>query len=112
VPGDWKIVYTCAGQNIAGTEVDGALIVSVYGSDNSIIDPTAVNATCNYARTFENTLEQQKWEAHFMLPTKGDPERARTSGLQFRKLSLYPLSYGIMHWLVEQLYWILLLSIT
>ena len=26
----------------------------------------------------------------------GDPERARTSGLQFRKLSLYPLSYGIM----------------
>lgn len=26
----------------------------------------------------------------------GDPERARTSGLQFRKLPLYPLSYGII----------------
>jgi hypothetical protein len=26
-----------------------------------------------------------------------DPERARTSGLQIRNLSLYPLSYGIRH---------------
>ncbi len=28
--------------------------------------------------------------------SSGDPERARTSGLQIRNLPLYPLSYGIM----------------
>lgn len=27
----------------------------------------------------------------------GDPERGRTSDLQIRNLSLYPLSYGIKH---------------
>ena len=30
------------------------------------------------------------------LGSQGDPERARTSDLQIRNLSLYPLSYGIM----------------
>src|SRR5947208_6147887 len=31
------------------------------------------------------------------LGSQGDPERARTSDLQIRNLSLYPLSYGIIH---------------
>lgn len=33
----------------------------------------------------------------------GDPERGRTSDLQIRNLSLYPLSYGIIDWLLERL---------
>ena len=35
------------------------------------------------------------------LGSQGDPERARTSDLQIRNLSLYPLSYGIIDWLYE-----------
>jgi hypothetical protein len=31
----------------------------------------------------------------------GDPDRGRTCDLQIRNLPLYPLSYGIMHWLLE-----------
>jgi hypothetical protein len=37
------------------------------------------------------------------LGSQGDPERGRTSDLQIRNLSLYPLSYGIVNWLVERL---------
>src|SRR5579859_8129619 len=37
------------------------------------------------------------------LGSQGDPERARTSDLQIRNLSLYPLSYGIMNWLLKRL---------
>jgi hypothetical protein len=33
----------------------------------------------------------------------GDPERGRTSDLQIRNLSLYPLSYGIIDWLYKRL---------
>jgi len=72
VPGDWKIVYTCAGQNIAGTEVDGALIVTVYGSDNSIIDPAAVNATCKMPETSNSTEEHQSGNVYLSINGTGD----------------------------------------
>ena len=37
------------------------------------------------------------------LGSQGDPERGRTSDLQIRNLSLYPLSYGINDWLLVRL---------
>ena len=36
------------------------------------------------------------------LGSQGDPERARTSDLQIRNLSLYPLSYGIVNCLLDK----------
>src|SRR5579872_174988 len=45
VPADWKINYTCTGGSVSGTNFDGALAVTVYGSDGTVID-LAVNATC------------------------------------------------------------------
>ena len=36
------------------------------------------------------------------LGSQGDPERARTSDLQIRNLSLYPLSYGIVNYLLDK----------
>src|SRR5260370_37577410 len=35
------------------------------------------------------------------LGSQGDPGRARTSDLQIRNLSLYPLSYGIVNYLLD-----------
>ena len=49
-PSDWKILYSCKGQDIAGTAVDGVLVVTVYGSDNTPID-VAINATCKGTST-------------------------------------------------------------
>src|SRR5258708_6828890 len=49
-PDDWKILYSCKGQDIGGTAVDGALVVTVYGSDNTPVD-VAVNATCKGTST-------------------------------------------------------------
>ncbi len=49
-------------------------------------------------------MQNKKKNGQCGRPSKSDPERARTSGLQFRKLSLYPLSYGIMNWLAGLIY--------
>jgi hypothetical protein len=61
VPDDWKILYSCTYQNIDGVTGDGALSVSVYGSDGSIIDPGAIYATCKngVAKTTGETEEHQ-----------------------------------------------------
>jgi hypothetical protein len=56
VSSDWKILYTCTYQD--GGQVDGALSVIVYGTDNSPID-VAINATCHTAHDSGETEEHQ-----------------------------------------------------
>jgi hypothetical protein len=60
-PDDWKILYSCTYQNIGGVTADGVLTVMVYGSDGSIIDPSAIIATCKngVAKTAGETEEHQ-----------------------------------------------------
>lgn len=73
-PNDWKILYTCTYQNIDGVTGDGALSVSVYGSDGSIIDPGAINATCKngVAKTTGETEEHQGGQVYLDVNGTGD----------------------------------------
>lgn len=74
VSNDWKIVWTCNGQNIGGVTADGVLTVSVYGSDNSIVDPGAVNATCKAGSkpTSDVTEEHQGGNIYLDVNATGD----------------------------------------
>ncbi|TMD61750.1 MAG: hypothetical protein E6I91_17150 [Chloroflexi bacterium] len=74
VGSDWKIVYSCKGMMIAGTATDGVLSVSVYGSDASILDPAAVNATCKSgaALTKGETEEHQSGSVYLNINGTGD----------------------------------------
>lgn len=73
VPGDWKINWSCDGM-IAGTSMDGLLAVAVYGSDGSIVDPAAVNATCKAgtAKTSDSTEEHQSGSVYLDINGTGD----------------------------------------
>ena len=73
-PSDWKILYTCTYQNIGGVTGDGALGVNVYGSDGSIIDPGAINATCKdgVAKTTGETEEHQSGQVYLDVVGTGD----------------------------------------
>lgn len=73
VGSDWKIVYSCNGM-IAGTATDGVLSVSIYGSDASILDPAAVNATCKSgsALTKGETEEHQSGSVYLDINGTGD----------------------------------------
>ena len=59
---------------IAGTATDGVLSVSVYGSDASILDPAAVNATCKSgaALTKGETEEHQSGSVYLDINGTGD----------------------------------------
>ncbi len=74
VPGDWKILFICTYQNIGGVTGDGALAVNVYGSDGSIIDPGAINATCKngIAKTTGETEEHQGGQVYLDVNGTGD----------------------------------------
>jgi hypothetical protein len=69
VPGDWKILYTCTFQD--GGQVDGALSVEVYGTDNTIQD-VAVNATCHNLKTTGETEEHQSGQIFLKMLGTGD----------------------------------------
>jgi hypothetical protein len=73
-PNDWKILYSCTYQNIGGVTGDGVLTVSVYGSDGSIIDPAAINATCKngVAKTTGETEEHQGGQVYLDVNGTGD----------------------------------------
>jgi hypothetical protein len=73
VPGDWKIVYSCNGI-IAGTASNGLLVVSVYGSNSTPIDPTAVNTTCKSGSALTNgeTEEHQSGSIYLDINGTGD----------------------------------------
>lgn len=57
VPNDWKISYTCQAFN-DGTGMDGSFAVTVYGADNSILDPGAVDVTCKNGKTTSDSTEE------------------------------------------------------
>lgn len=72
VPNDWKISYTCQAFN-DGTGLDGSFAVTVYGSDNSIIDPGAVDVTCkNGKTTADSTEEHQGGQVYLSISGTGD----------------------------------------
>lgn len=73
-PGDWKILYSCTYQNIDGVTADGLLTVSVYGSDGSLVDPAAINATCKngVAKTTGETEEHQGGQVYLDINGTGD----------------------------------------
>jgi len=67
VPNDWKIVWTCNGQNIDGVTADGVLAVIVYNSDNTIADPAAVNATCKAGSKPTSDLSEEHQSGNVYL---------------------------------------------
>jgi hypothetical protein len=72
VPDDWKISYTCQAFN-DGTGMDGSFAVTVYGADNSIIDPGAVDVTCkNGKTTSDSTEEHQGGQVYLSISGTGD----------------------------------------
>lgn len=73
VGSDWKIIYSCNGM-IASVATDGILSVSVYGSDGSIVDPAAINATCKSgsALTKGETEEHQGGQVYLDINGTGD----------------------------------------
>lgn len=73
VGNDWKILYTCTFQNISGVTADGALVVSVYGSDNTVLD-LAINATCKNGvkKTTGSTEEHQGGSVYLSMDGTGD----------------------------------------
>ncbi len=58
-PGDWKILWSCQGLT-DGTGIDGLLYVSVYGSDGTPIDPSAVSGTCAYGKVTSDSTEEHQ----------------------------------------------------
>lgn len=72
-PSDWKILYSCKGQDIGGTSVDGALVVTVYGSDNTPLD-VAINATCKgtQSATTGETEEHMSGSVYLSMDGTGD----------------------------------------
>jgi hypothetical protein len=70
-PDDWKILYTCANQQISGTSIDGALVVTVYGTDNTPHD-VAVNAQCKSTKTTGETEEHQGGQVYLDINGTGD----------------------------------------
>jgi hypothetical protein len=74
VPDDWKIAYACTFQNIDGVTGVGELGVTVYGANNSIIDPAAVLATCKIGVkvTSGETEEHQGGQVYLNINGTGD----------------------------------------
>jgi hypothetical protein len=73
-PNDWKIVWSCSGQNINGVTADGLLTVSIYNADGSIAEPGAVNATCKagQTKTTGETEEHQGGPVYLSIEGTGD----------------------------------------
>ncbi len=71
---DWKILYACTFQNIDGVTADGVFTVSVYGADNSVIDPGAVDVTCKKGvqTTSGETEEHQGGQVYLDIGGTGD----------------------------------------
>lgn len=60
VPADWKIVWSCKGQDIGGVQSDGLLAVAVYNSDGTMADPAAVNSPCKAGKTTTDVTEEHQ----------------------------------------------------
>ena len=60
------------------------------------------NGTTKIFNVEEQAILNKKVARLNKLTTVGVPERGRTSGLQIRNLSLYPLSYGYILLLLHE----------
>ncbi|WIG61026.1 MAG: hypothetical protein OJF49_003774 [Ktedonobacterales bacterium] len=58
VPDDWKLVWSCDPSSESFTSQYN-VIVSVYGSDGTPLDPVAVNTICKSGNTGDSTEEHQ-----------------------------------------------------
>lgn len=58
VGNDWKILWTCKGSDIGGTQADSALSITVNSSDNTPID--VASSTCKAGQTTKDSTEEHK----------------------------------------------------
>src|SRR5579875_761696 len=68
-PVDWKIVWSCNPSSFYGGEYN--LIVSVYGSDGSDIDLSAINTICQAGNTSDLTEEHQGGQVYLDIASEG-----------------------------------------
>ena len=73
VPDDWKIVWTCTGQDIDGVAADAVFTVLVYNADGTLAD-SAVNAICKAGSTptKDNTEEHQSGSVYLDIASTGN----------------------------------------
>jgi len=70
VGNDWKIIWTCNPSSFYGGSYN--LIVTVTGSDGSIVDPTAVNTLCKAGNTADSTEEHQGGSVYLDIESEGE----------------------------------------
>jgi hypothetical protein len=58
VPDDWKILYTCSNETIAGTTINGYLSVTIYDNNGAYVD-LAINAQSKTTHSTGETEEHQ-----------------------------------------------------
>ena len=58
VGSDWKIAWSCKGVDIAGTQADGALAISIFNSDGTPVD--AASGTCKAGKTTSDATEEHQ----------------------------------------------------
>ena len=73
VPGDWKIVWSCTGQDIDGVTADAVFTVLVYNADGTLAD-SAVNAICKAGSspTKDDTEEHQSGSVYLDIASTGN----------------------------------------
>ena len=73
VPNDWRIVWSCTGQNIDGITADAVFTVLVYNSNGTLAD-SAVNAICKAGSTptTDNTEEHQFGSVYLDIASTGN----------------------------------------
>lgn len=69
VPDDWKIVWSCDPNSFDGIQFN--VIVDVYGSDGTPIDPGAVNTICKSGNTGDSTEEHQGGDVYLDVQSEG-----------------------------------------
>jgi hypothetical protein len=69
-PDDWKIVWSCNPSSFSNIQYN--LVVDVYGSDNSTVDPGAINILCKPNNTSGETEEHQGGQVYLDIQSEGD----------------------------------------
>ncbi|HEX6797686.1 MAG TPA: hypothetical protein VF116_08235 [Ktedonobacterales bacterium] len=70
VPDDWRIVWTCDPSSYYGYQYN--VIVSVYNSDGSILDPATVNTLCKSGNSSDWTEEHQGGDVYLDVISESD----------------------------------------
>jgi len=78
-PDDWKISYTCTASD--GMGIGGLFYVTVYGSDNSLIDDP-VSADCKDGQTTNGVSEEHQSGQVYLKIISGIPWTVQIQALQ------------------------------